>query len=226
MAKRSGSTRRREDDSFLTRTVDSVFRFVRFAEFEILFVLFFVIAFIMFKDLVSPLFLSFYLLSLLAQRYMSCPTNIEVVVSSHVNCMLCFVYAFYLLSLLAQRYMSCLTKIEVVGSSHVNCMVCVAYAFYLSLLLAQRYMSWPTNIEVVGSSHMVCVVYDFIVYETFNSLLLYVSDKWPLSYNNNAGYRRSDTYADWKFSTHSRNFWTTIYTIVFVYVFSNLCSLF
>ncbi|KAJ0443710.1 hypothetical protein HanIR_Chr16g0823811 [Helianthus annuus] len=57
MAKRSGGTaRRRDDESVLTRAVDSVFRFVRFAEFEILFILFFVIAFIIFKDLVSPLF--------------------------------------------------------------------------------------------------------------------------------------------------------------------------
>jgi hypothetical protein len=39
--------------SLLTRAVDSVFRFVRLAEFEILFVLFFVIAFLLFKDLVS-----------------------------------------------------------------------------------------------------------------------------------------------------------------------------
>ncbi|XP_076903955.1 uncharacterized protein LOC143559176 [Bidens hawaiensis] len=53
MAKRPGSVRRRDDESVLTRAVDSVFRFVRFAEFEILFVLFFVIAFIMFKDLTS-----------------------------------------------------------------------------------------------------------------------------------------------------------------------------
>jgi hypothetical protein len=33
--------------------VDKVFRFVRLAEFEIFFVLFFLIAFILFKDLVS-----------------------------------------------------------------------------------------------------------------------------------------------------------------------------
>jgi hypothetical protein len=39
----------------MTRAVDKVFRFVRLAEFEILFVLFFLIAFILFKDLVSPL---------------------------------------------------------------------------------------------------------------------------------------------------------------------------
>jgi hypothetical protein len=38
----------------MTRAVDKVFRFVRLAEFEILFVLFFLIAFILFKDLVSP----------------------------------------------------------------------------------------------------------------------------------------------------------------------------
>lgn len=55
MAKRSGPARRRDDESLLTRAVDSVFTFIRFAEFEILFVLFFVVAFIIFKDLVSPL---------------------------------------------------------------------------------------------------------------------------------------------------------------------------
>ncbi|KAI3783755.1 hypothetical protein L1987_42841 [Smallanthus sonchifolius] len=53
MTKRPGLARRRDDESSLTRAVDSVFRFVRFAEFEILFVLFFVIAFILFKDLTS-----------------------------------------------------------------------------------------------------------------------------------------------------------------------------
>ncbi|CAN6569936.1 unnamed protein product [Malus baccata var. baccata] len=51
MAKRVGS--RNSNESALTRGVKSVFRFVRFAEFEILFVLFFVIAFIIFKDLTS-----------------------------------------------------------------------------------------------------------------------------------------------------------------------------
>jgi hypothetical protein len=44
---------RREDPGLLTRAVDRVFRFVRLAEFEIFFVLFFLIAFILFKDLVS-----------------------------------------------------------------------------------------------------------------------------------------------------------------------------
>ncbi|KVI07532.1 uncharacterized protein LOC112508530 [Cynara cardunculus var. scolymus] len=53
MAKRSGSARRRDGESLLTRAVDSVFGFVRYAEFEILFVLFFVIAFVIFKDLTS-----------------------------------------------------------------------------------------------------------------------------------------------------------------------------
>ncbi|KAK3006430.1 hypothetical protein RJ639_016811 [Escallonia herrerae] len=43
--------RRREDESVITRAVNSVFSFVRFAEFEILFILFFLIAFIIFKDL-------------------------------------------------------------------------------------------------------------------------------------------------------------------------------
>ncbi|KAF5811048.1 putative DnaJ domain, Chaperone J-domain superfamily [Helianthus annuus] len=51
MAKRSDTARRRDDESVLTRVVDSVFRFVRFAEFEILFILFFVITFTIFKDL-------------------------------------------------------------------------------------------------------------------------------------------------------------------------------
>jgi hypothetical protein len=44
----------RRDPGLMTRAVDKVFRFVRLAEFEILFVLFFLIAFILFKDLVSP----------------------------------------------------------------------------------------------------------------------------------------------------------------------------
>lgn len=50
-----GVRRRREDpsSSLLTRGVESVFAFVRFAEFEILFVLFFLVAFLIFKDLVS-----------------------------------------------------------------------------------------------------------------------------------------------------------------------------
>ncbi|MFS7939456.1 hypothetical protein Hanom_Chr05g00451941 [Helianthus anomalus] len=56
MAKRSGTARRRDDESVPTRVVDSMFWFVRFTEFEVLFILFFVIAIIIFKDLVSPLF--------------------------------------------------------------------------------------------------------------------------------------------------------------------------
>ncbi|TVU04948.1 hypothetical protein EJB05_48093, partial [Eragrostis curvula] len=48
-----GGGRRREDPGLMTRAVDKVFRFVRLAEFEILFVLFFLIAFILFKDLMS-----------------------------------------------------------------------------------------------------------------------------------------------------------------------------
>ncbi|XP_051121479.1 uncharacterized protein LOC127244925 [Andrographis paniculata] len=53
-----GVRRRREGwasspPSLLTRTVNSVFAFVRFAEFEILFVLFFFVAFLIFKDLTS-----------------------------------------------------------------------------------------------------------------------------------------------------------------------------
>ncbi|XP_009611372.1 uncharacterized protein [Nicotiana tomentosiformis] len=39
--------------SLMTRAVNSVFTFVRFAEFEILFVLFFLIAYLIFKDLTS-----------------------------------------------------------------------------------------------------------------------------------------------------------------------------
>ncbi|VFQ66290.1 unnamed protein product [Cuscuta campestris] len=45
--------RRDESASLLTRAVNKVFEFVRFAEFEILFVLFFVIAYVIFKDLTS-----------------------------------------------------------------------------------------------------------------------------------------------------------------------------
>ncbi|KAK6911227.1 hypothetical protein RJ641_023320 [Dillenia turbinata] len=52
MAGRVGGGRSR-NESGLTRAVDSVFRFVKFAEFEILFVLFFLIAFLIFKDLTS-----------------------------------------------------------------------------------------------------------------------------------------------------------------------------
>ncbi|PQQ21906.1 uncharacterized protein Pyn_38324 [Prunus yedoensis var. nudiflora] len=51
MGKRVGS--RNSNESALTRWVRSVFGFVKFAEFEILFVLFFVIAFLVFKDLTS-----------------------------------------------------------------------------------------------------------------------------------------------------------------------------
>ncbi|MFS7910350.1 putative Chaperone J-domain superfamily [Helianthus anomalus] len=51
MAKRSGTARRRDDESVPTRAIDSMFWFVRFTEFEIQFILFFVIAFIIFKDL-------------------------------------------------------------------------------------------------------------------------------------------------------------------------------
>jgi len=48
-----GGGRRGDDPGLLTRAVDKVFRFVRLAEFEILFVLFFLVAFLLFKDLVS-----------------------------------------------------------------------------------------------------------------------------------------------------------------------------
>ncbi|KAI4299692.1 hypothetical protein L6164_033126 [Bauhinia variegata] len=40
-------------ESWLTRAVSSVFAFVRLAEFEILFFLFFFIAYIVFKDITS-----------------------------------------------------------------------------------------------------------------------------------------------------------------------------
>ncbi|CAL5000982.1 unnamed protein product [Urochloa decumbens] len=48
-----GGGRRGDEPGLLTRAVDSVFRFVRLAEFEILFVLFFLVAFLLFKDLMS-----------------------------------------------------------------------------------------------------------------------------------------------------------------------------
>ncbi|CAD6264815.1 unnamed protein product [Miscanthus lutarioriparius] len=48
-----GAGRRGDDPGLLTRAVDRVFRFVRLAEFEIFFVLFFLIAFFLFKDLMS-----------------------------------------------------------------------------------------------------------------------------------------------------------------------------
>ncbi|KAG5540859.1 hypothetical protein RHGRI_020933 [Rhododendron griersonianum] len=47
------SVGRNQNESLLTRSVTSVFNFVQFAEFEILFVLFFVVAFIIFKDLTA-----------------------------------------------------------------------------------------------------------------------------------------------------------------------------
>ncbi|XP_058093330.1 uncharacterized protein LOC131239578 [Magnolia sinica] len=49
MRARGGPTR----ESLLTRAVNSVFAFVRLAEFEILFFLFLIIVFIIFKDLTS-----------------------------------------------------------------------------------------------------------------------------------------------------------------------------
>ncbi|KAL6644483.1 hypothetical protein ACP70R_016091 [Stipagrostis hirtigluma subsp. patula] len=48
-----GGGGRRGEPGLLTRAVDKVFRFVRLAEFEILFVLFFLVAFLLFKDLMS-----------------------------------------------------------------------------------------------------------------------------------------------------------------------------
>ncbi|KAH9618899.1 hypothetical protein KSS87_011940 [Heliosperma pusillum] len=42
-----------QQQSWLTTLVDSLFSFVRLAEFEILFVVFFLVAFLIFKDLTS-----------------------------------------------------------------------------------------------------------------------------------------------------------------------------
>ncbi|NP_001333217.1 uncharacterized protein LOC100277175 [Zea mays] len=47
-----GAGRREDDPVLLTRAVNRAFRFVRLAEFEIFFVLFFLIAFFLFKDLI------------------------------------------------------------------------------------------------------------------------------------------------------------------------------
>lgn len=56
MARMRERDRRRagiDKESLLTRSVTAVFEFVRLAEFEILFFLFFFVAFLIFKDLVS-----------------------------------------------------------------------------------------------------------------------------------------------------------------------------
>ncbi|KZV35103.1 hypothetical protein F511_04408 [Dorcoceras hygrometricum] len=54
MGRRTGHNSSSSDQpSLLTRVVNSVFAFVRLAEFEILFVLFFLIAYLLFKDLTS-----------------------------------------------------------------------------------------------------------------------------------------------------------------------------
>ncbi|ESQ48525.1 hypothetical protein EUTSA_v10021919mg, partial [Eutrema salsugineum] len=55
IGRRAGMNRvvMRRDDSFLTRFVDSVFYFFRLAEFEILFVLFILITYVIFKDLTA-----------------------------------------------------------------------------------------------------------------------------------------------------------------------------
>lgn len=50
---RRRKNRRGEEGSWMTRIVSGVFEFVRMAEFEIMFFLFFFIAFLIFKDLVS-----------------------------------------------------------------------------------------------------------------------------------------------------------------------------
>ncbi|KAF2603776.1 hypothetical protein F2Q70_00027169 [Brassica cretica] len=55
----------RRDDSILTQFVDSVFSLFRLAEFEILFVLFFIIAYVIFKDLIISWFGSISLIQLL-----------------------------------------------------------------------------------------------------------------------------------------------------------------
>ncbi|OAY62083.1 uncharacterized protein LOC122721292 [Manihot esculenta] len=49
---RAGGSRKK-DESLLTRMVNAVFAFVKLAEFELLFFFFFLIAFIIFKDLTS-----------------------------------------------------------------------------------------------------------------------------------------------------------------------------
>ncbi|AQK51421.1 hypothetical protein Zm00014a_018225 [Zea mays] len=49
----AGAGRRADDPGLLKRAFDRVFRFVRLAEFEIFFVLFFLIAFFLFKDLMA-----------------------------------------------------------------------------------------------------------------------------------------------------------------------------
>ncbi|KAK4278134.1 hypothetical protein QN277_016022 [Acacia crassicarpa] len=49
MSRRTGTG----NSSALTQAVESVFAFIKFAEFEILFVLFFVIAYVIFKDITS-----------------------------------------------------------------------------------------------------------------------------------------------------------------------------
>ncbi|KAK7847141.1 hypothetical protein CFP56_042314 [Quercus suber] len=53
MGRRVGGTMRNKKESTMTCAVNVVFDFVRFAEFEILFFLFFFIAFLFFKDLVN-----------------------------------------------------------------------------------------------------------------------------------------------------------------------------
>ncbi|KAL6661072.1 hypothetical protein ACP70R_000456 [Stipagrostis hirtigluma subsp. patula] len=53
MRQQRGGGGGRGEPGLLTRAVDKVFRFVRLAEFEILFVLFFLVAFLLFKDLMS-----------------------------------------------------------------------------------------------------------------------------------------------------------------------------
>ncbi|XP_065874567.1 uncharacterized protein [Euphorbia lathyris] len=53
MGREVGGRGRRRDDSLLTRMVNAIFRFVRYAEFEMLFVFFFISAFFLFKDLTS-----------------------------------------------------------------------------------------------------------------------------------------------------------------------------
>ncbi|XP_050237963.1 uncharacterized protein LOC126687444 [Mercurialis annua] len=50
---RRASGNRRRDEPLMTRMVNSVFAFVNYAEFELLFLFFFLVAFIMFKDITS-----------------------------------------------------------------------------------------------------------------------------------------------------------------------------
>ncbi|KAJ4705696.1 GRIP and coiled-coil domain-containing protein [Melia azedarach] len=51
MGRRAGN--RNGEESAFSRAVAAVFAFVKFAEFEILFILFFIVAFVIFKELMA-----------------------------------------------------------------------------------------------------------------------------------------------------------------------------